>query len=83
MNIKKVAEKLAEIRDNAKDNGTLSEEDKIELKSLVGDTITMAQTDLKKLTRPEAHNDNKELSADQTFRLRLIEKTGTGSKSIH
>jgi len=29
------------------------------------------------------HNDNDELSADQTLRLRLVEKTGTGSHLIH
>jgi hypothetical protein len=87
MNLKKVTEKLAEIRDNAKENGRLREEDRQALKSLVSETLTLAQGELKSpmshYATPQAHNDNRELTADQHFRLRLMEKTGTGSAAIH
>lgn len=32
---------------------------------------------------PLPENDNKPLGSEQKFRLRLMEKTGTGSTSIH
>ena len=86
MNIKKVTQKLAEIRDIAREEGRLTAEEKAELKELVNETLTIAQKDLKKshvIPMPkQAHNDN-ELTADQYFRLRLMEKTGTGSQAIH
>ena len=90
MNLKKVTQKLSKVRDSIRENGTISAEDEETLKSLIGDTITVAQSDLKKLPNkmknrhmllPE--NDNTPLTAEQKFRLRLMEKTGTGSTSIH
>ena len=92
MKLKKVTQKLAEIRDHVGENGKLSEKDKKELKMLVSETINAAQNNAKKRETVNqtmsneniiAHNDNKELSADQTLRLRLVEKTGTGSHLIH
>lgn len=90
MNLKKVTKKLSEVRDNIRKNGKMSSEDKASLKSLVGDTITIAQSDLKKLPNkikyrqmPLAENDNTPLTTEQKFRLRLMEKAGSGSVSIH
>ena len=90
MNLKKVTQKLSKVRDNIRENGHISAEDEQMLKSLIGDTIDIAQADLKKLPSklvnrqmPCPENDNKPLTTDQKFRLRLMEKTGTGSLSIH
>lgn len=92
MNLKKVSEKLAAIRDQVGENGKLSDSDKKELKALVSETLEIAQKTSKKVNTSNVmpdfeniivHNDNEELSADQTFRLKLVEKTGTGSHLIH
>ncbi len=92
MNLKKVTKKLAEIRDHVGENGKLSDKDKTELKLLVTETIKIAQDKSKKknttMVMPDfenivVHNDNQALNTDQTFRLRLVEKTGTGSHLIH
>ena len=89
MNIKKIAKRLSKIRDNHVDTDYVSEDDKTDLLSLVNDIIAEAQDKLpqqpKNITSylPPADNDNKDLSSDQRFRLRVMEKTGTGSASIH
>lgn len=90
MNLKKVTQKLSKVRDSIRENGEITAEDEKTLKSLIGDTIGVAQENLphlpKKITgrvMPSAENDNKPLTKDQKFRLRLMEKTGTGSKSVH
>lgn len=90
MNLKKITKKLAQVRDNTRENGSISPEDEQLLRSLIGDTISMAQSDLKKLPKkvqnrhmPIPENDNTPLTSEQKFRLRLMEKTGTGSYSIH
>lgn len=90
MNLKKVTQKLSKVRDSIRENGEISAENEEILKSLIGDTITVAQSDLKKLPNkmknrhmPLPENDNTPLTSEQKFRLRLMEKTGTGSTSIH
>lgn len=89
MNLKRITHKLSKIRDNTRENGSLSEEDVMLLKDLLGDTIALAHEDLKNLPKnispylPTPHNDNSCLTTEQKFRLRLMEKTGTGSISIH
>jgi len=89
MSLKKIAKKLSKIRDNHVDTDYVSQDDKTDLLSLVNDIIAEAQDKLpqqqKNITPylPQADNDNKDLSSDQRFRLRLMEKTGTGSVSIH
>jgi hypothetical protein len=92
MNLKKVSQKIAAIRDQVGEDGKLSDSDKKELKLLVSETLEIAQKNSKKVNSKNimpdfenivVHNDNQELSADQTFRLRLVEKTGTGSHLIH
>lgn len=89
MNIKKITKKLSNVRDNLTETGALSEEDKEELRALVQETLDNAPQGLAQLPKnigpylPMAENDNKDLTTEQKFRLRLIEKTGTGSASIH
>lgn len=89
MNIKKIAQKLSAVRDNVNEDGFISETDKEELRALVQETIDNAQGNLSKLPKnispflPVADNDNTPLTTEQKFRLRLMEKTGTGSASIH
>lgn len=90
LKLKKITEKLAQVRDHITENGEISAENERILKSLIGDTLTIAQSDLKNLPNkmrnrhmPTPENDNKPLSTEQKFRLRLMEKTGTGSHSIH
>ncbi len=90
LKLKKVTEKLAKVRDSLTDKTEISAENEEILKSLIGDTIDIAQKDLPSLPNsirsrfmPKPENDNTPLSTEQKFRLRLMEKTGTGSSSIH
>lgn len=90
LKLKKVTEKLSKVRDSLSENAEISEENQEILKSLIGDTLDIAQADLKRLPNsmrsrfmPIAENDNVALTSEQKYRLRLIEKTGTGSASIH
>ncbi len=90
MNIKKINKKLSKIRDNVLDTDHISEEDKADLLSLVQEAIMQSKADEQnKLPKdispylPIADNDNKVLTTEQKFRLRLIEKTGTGSSYVH
>jgi hypothetical protein len=90
MNIKKIAKKLSSIRDNTLDNDYICEEDKEDLLELVHNALIEEHPHLAEEARnnivsfvPVAGNDNTELTTDQKFRLRLMEKTGTGSSSIH
>lgn len=90
LKLKKVTEKLAKVRDSLANDTEISTENEEILKSLIGDTIDIAQEDLKTLPNsmrarlmPQADNDNTPLTSEQKFRLCLMEKTGTGSSSIH
>lgn len=90
MNLKKVTKKLCQVRDSLRDQNSISPEDEEILRSLIGDTINIAQEDLKHLPKniknrhmPSPENDNTPLTSEQKFRLRMMEKTGTGSISIH
>lgn len=90
LKLKKVTEKLAKVRDSLTETTKISAENEEILKSLIGDTIDIAQEDLQNLPNamrsrfmPTPENDNTPLTTEQKFRLRLIEKTGTGSSSIH
>ncbi len=71
MNVKKVIEKLTEVRDNILEEDEMTLETREILEALVRHPI------------PRPENDNAPLSAEQKFRLRLMEKTGTGSISVH
>ncbi|MEM6811204.1 MAG: hypothetical protein AAF549_01930 [Pseudomonadota bacterium] len=83
MNLKKIAQKLSEIKDVVGENGTLNEQDRAELKAFISEEATSLNDNKVVFMKPVAHNDNDPLTADQHFRLRLMEKTGTGSHSIH
>lgn len=90
LKLKKVTEQLSKVRDSVRENGSISPEDEATLRTLIGDTINIAQEDLPRLpnrlksrTMPLAENDNTPLTTEQKFRLTLMEKTGTGSASIH
>lgn len=73
-----------------RDGQDITDAEAEELRKLIGDTIGIAQADLETLPRPmtnrympKPENDNTPLTTEQKFRLRLMEKTGTGSLSIH
>ena len=87
MAFRTLQKKLTFLRDSIRDNGHISAEDQETLRDLVKETISTGQTELKKLPKkfdmPVPNNDNQPLTTDQRFRLKLIEKTGTGSASIH
>lgn len=90
MNLKKVTKKLSQVRDNLLSGNEISDEDEQILRSLLGDTLDVDQSDLKRVPdsmknrqMPMPENDNTPLTSEQKFRLRLMEKTGTCSVSIH
>lgn len=89
MNLKNVAKKLSKVRDSIREHGGVSQEDEKALKKLVQETIGCAKEELSHLANhkqyalPKPHNDNQPLNQDQRFRLSLMEKTGTGSLSVH
>jgi len=68
--IKGFKKQLETIRDNAAENGALSDADTAMLQSILAEM------------RP-AGNDNTPLNDEQLAKLSIIEKTGTGSKYIH
>ena len=88
MNLKNVAKKLSKVRDSIREHGSVSAEDEKALQDLVNETIGCAKQELSKIPQrtknmPIPHNDNQPLSNDQRLRLSLVEKTGTGSVSVH
>jgi hypothetical protein len=89
MDIKDIQAKLKELRDRIKQDGHISPVSEEQLKDILNDTLISANDELatiqqrlntKMTMRPG--NDNI-LSDDQKKRLRLIEKTGTGSHAVH
>lgn len=89
MDLKDIQQKLKELRDRIKDEGGISEISEQELKAILNDTLLSANTELSSIQNRlnatmamRAGNDNV-LSDDQKKRLRIIEKTGTGSHAVH
>lgn len=89
MDLKDIQIKLKELRDRIKDEGGISEISEQELKAILNDTLLSANTELSTIQNRlnatmamRAGNDNT-LSDDQKKRLRIIEKTGTGSHAVH
>lgn len=89
MDLKDIQLKLKELRDRIKDEGGISEISEQELKAILNDTLLSANTELSSIQNRlnatmamRAGNDNV-LSDDQKKRLRIIEKTGTGSHAVH
>jgi hypothetical protein len=89
MDIKDIQEKLKQLRDRIKDEGYISPTAELELKAILNDTlisaneeVTSIQERLNASMAMRAGNDNI-LSDDQKKRLRIVEKTGTGSHAVH
>lgn len=89
MDIKDIQAKLKELRDRIKTDGQITPQSEEALKAILNDTLVSANTELTALQTKlsarmvmQAGNDN-ELSEDQKKRLRIIEKTGTGSQTVH
>ncbi len=89
MDIKDIQAKLKELRDRIKSDGQITPQSEEDLKAILNDTLISANTELTALQGKlnarmamQAGNDNG-LSEDQKKRLRIIEKTGTGSSAVH
>ena len=89
MDIKDIQAKLKELRDRIKQDGHISPLSEQQLKDILNDTLISANGELATIQQRlntkmtmRAGNDNI-LSDDQKKRLRLIEKTGTGSYAVH
>jgi len=89
MDIKDIQKKLAVLRDRIRAEGQISADSETELKNILNDTLASANQELtsiqNRLTATmamRAGNDNP-LSDEQKKRLRLVEKTGTGSDMVH
>ncbi len=91
MDFKAIQDKLKDLRDRIREEGRISEDNEQELKFLMHETLVSAtdeldglQERLQTLATKKIGNDNlPPLSEDQSTRLSLTEKTGTGSVSIH
>ena len=88
MGIKKIVQKLSQITDDNNNVDLVTKNDKDDLLELIQEALieNSSVIDIPKNISPylpEADNDNKSLSTEQKFRLRLIEKTGTGLSLIH
>ena len=89
MDIKDIQAKLKELRDRIKQDGHISPLSEQQLKDILNDTLISANGELATIQQRlntkmtiRAGNDNI-LSDDQKKRLRIIEKTGTGSYAVH
>ncbi|MEM6780512.1 MAG: hypothetical protein AAF569_01465 [Pseudomonadota bacterium] len=90
MDFKNVQAQLKSLRDRIKNKGEISPADEKELKSLIRQTLETANDELEgirgrldNLVKTHQANDNKILSEEQKSRLKLVEKTGTGSIAVH
>ena len=90
MSLKDVQQKLKDLRDRIRADGKLSPGIEQELQDLLSETLTSANDEITALQDKlnatlslRAGNDNAILSDEQKRRLRLVEKTGTGSQSVH
>ncbi len=89
MDLKDIQNKLKELRDRIKSDGQISPESEQALKDILASTLVSANDELSTIQNRlnatmamRAGNDNV-LSDDQKKRLRIIEKTGTGSQAVH
>lgn len=69
--IKGLKKQLETIRDNAQENGALSDTDTAMLRRILDDM------------RPAGNDNHSNLTAEQLRKLSIVEKTGTGSKYVH
>lgn len=89
MDLKEIQQKLKELRDIIRAEGRISADSEQNLREILNDTLITANDELssiqQKLTdnlSKRAGNDNI-LSDEQKKRLSIIEKTGSGSQSVH
>lgn len=89
MDLKDIQKKLKDLRTRIRDEGRLSAESEQELRDILSSTLVTANDQLTSIQERlnttmamRAGNDNA-LSDDQKKRLRLIEKTGSGSHAVH
>jgi len=91
MDFKDIQDKLKNLRDRIRDEGTISPKSEAELKEILQDTLLSANDEIhsiqEKLTAAlslRAQNDNSPtLTVEQKRRLSIMEKTGTGSYVVH
>lgn len=90
MDLKNVQQKLKVLRDRIRDQGAISAEDEVELKSLIRQTLETANDELEGLQgrltsiiKTHKANDNQSLTDDQKKRLWIVERTGSGSHAVH
>jgi hypothetical protein len=89
MDMNDIQKKLKDLRDRIREDGSISDVSEKELRALLDNALITANGDLSDIQMKlsatlalRAGNDN-ELSDDQKKRLRIIEKTGTGSHAVH
>ncbi len=89
MDMKDIQKKLKVLRDRIKADGHISPVAEQELKDILNDALLSANTELSAIQNKlsatmamRAGNDN-ELPPEQKKRLRIMEKTGTGSHAVH
>ena len=93
MNVKKITNVLSKIRKNVRDNGDISAQDEDILRQLLGEELGKffdgtSENDNERAgavmpTLPEAGNDNGDLTKDQQYRLKLLEKSDSTSFAVH
>lgn len=90
MDLTAIQKKLSALRDRIRAEGRISEDAQAELKSLLElslvtarEELTEAQTKLSGIMALKQANQNDTLTPDQIARLKIVEKTGTGSSAIH
>ena len=87
--MKDIQKKLKLLRDRIKEDGHISPVAEQELNAILSDTLVTANAELSAIQNKlsatmamRAGNDN-ELTTEQMKRLRIMEKTGTGSHAVH
>lgn len=89
MNLKEIQTKLKALRDQIKKDGHVSDDAEEQLRAILNDTLVTANDELANIQNKlnatlamRAGNDN-DLTPEQKKRLRILEKTGTGSHAVH
>lgn len=89
MDLKEIQQKLKELRDRIRAEGHISTSSEQTLRDILNTTLVTANDELSSLQEKlsdslskRAGNDNV-LSEEQKKRLSIIEKTGSGSQSVH
>ncbi len=83
MNTKFLHKKLSTLRDRIRAEGHVSPEIQAELYDLLEQSVTSPSALQTGIGSIKAANQNVPLNDDQIKRLKIVEKTGTGSSSIH